>query len=88
MADTFNIYKGNDKVQSGGSKQEIKQVGSGKEVKTGDFKVTRVRDSDKKESKKVDIQGWKTLTTTTTTQPTTTTTTTKATTTTTTKAGA
>ncbi|GGB26797.1 hypothetical protein GCM10011409_00140 [Lentibacillus populi] len=83
MADIFKIYKGDTVINEGESPLEITGVGSGKTVENGEYQAVRVEDD--KESDRVDIPGFETLTTTTTTKPTTTTTTTKATTTTTTE---
>lgn len=84
MADEFKIYKGDDVVDSGESPLEITGVGSGETVEKGEYQAVRVGEEGK-ESDRVDVPGFETLTTTTTTtEPTTTTTTTEATTTTTT----
>lgn len=84
MADEFKIYKGDEVIAEGESPLTITGVGSGVSVAKGEYQATRIEDD--KESDRVDIPAFETLTTTTTTtEPTTTTTTTTSTTTTTTK---
>ena len=70
----FKIYKGDDVIAEGESPLTITGVGSGVSVAKGEYQATRVEDD--KESDRVDIPAFETLTTTTTTtEPTTTTTT-------------
>lgn len=59
MADTFNIYKGKDKVLSGGAKQTITGVGPNKDVAKGTYQATRISE-DGVESVKVDLPAFKT----------------------------
>ncbi|WP_193064956.1 hypothetical protein [Oceanobacillus oncorhynchi] len=72
----FKIYKGDTVVDEGESPLEITGLDSGTEVEKGEYEVVRVEDG--KESDRVDVPAFETLTTTTTTtEPTTTTTTTE-----------
>src|SRR5699024_11838800 len=76
----FKLYKGDSVSDEGESPLEITGLDSGTEVEKGEYEVVRVEDG--KESDRVDVPAFETLTTTTTTtEPTTTTTTTESTTT-------
>lgn len=56
----FKIYKDDKEVTSGESPLKITGIAANTSVAKGTYKVTRVDDSGR-ESKKNDIQGWKTL---------------------------
>lgn len=56
----FKIYKDDKEVTSGESPLKITGIAANTSVAKGTYKATRVEE-DGRESKKVDIQGWKTL---------------------------